>query len=76
MKTEYKWIAQDKDGRICMFELEPVTTLSPYTWSTGYGCRDIGEVIQNNNLESSLINLETHDYKWLGDWQEVEVPIE
>lgn len=57
---EYRWIAQDKDGEIYMYQREP----EPLTvsWFVN-GWKKISRGRYNKKWQLSLINLETHDYK-------------
>lgn len=63
---EYKWIAQDKDGAICLFVDKPVD-IDEVFWlrQGGYILKqqDLGRGHFLTNWRDSLINLETHDYK-------------
>ncbi len=65
-KTRWKWIAQDKDGKIYKYDSKP------NAWSTVFipkGDEDYESVqckiegLTKHDWKESLINLETHDYK-------------
>lgn len=59
---EYKWIAQDYDGRVDMYPDKPQH--DHRAWLTiGYKNIVKGSDIRPGNWKNSLINLETHDYK-------------
>lgn len=61
---EYKWIAQDSDGRIDMYEIKPIYIKCNGWWDSDDGARlFVGHEIQIQDAQNSLINLETHDYK-------------
>lgn len=57
---EYKWIAQDKDGKIFKFQTKPQAYVTKWFYG-GHNFYQYGK--ENSNWENSLINLETHDYK-------------
>jgi len=60
---DYKWIAQDKDGQIVKFSEEPFT--DPNSWWNRLTPHQVvsDSHVKVENWKSSLINLETHDYK-------------
>lgn len=58
--TEYKWIAQDKYGGIYKYHEQP--TCRKIDWYS-FVWQLIEEAQENEAWQSSLINLETHDYK-------------
>ena len=55
-----KWIAQDKNGNITTYSKEPIR--DSVEWYVG-AIETVFHGSKNPNWESSLINLETHDYK-------------
>lgn len=63
-----KWIAQDRDGRICKFMDKPyINATQNYRFVTSNGnCGVLQESLcgkKTKGWKQSLINLETHDYK-------------
>ena len=65
-KTKWKWIAQDKDGKIYKYDSRPSEWSAVFMPQGGDQCELIQrsiEGLKKHDWKESLINLETHDYK-------------
>ncbi len=59
--SKWKWIAQDKNGEIYKFDVEPTSNDCSFVSGGIWKLVKIGK--QNPNFRETLINLETEDYK-------------
>ena len=65
-KTKWKWIAQDKDCKICEYNSKPFLLSTVFMPQKYEVCKMIQGSIEAREIDGwkeSLINLETHDYK-------------
>ena len=65
-KTKWKWIAQDKDGKIYKYDSRPNEWSAVFMPQKDDQCELVQKEIEGltkYDWKESLINLETHDYK-------------
>jgi hypothetical protein len=64
MKREYRWIAQDWDGRVCGYEeIKPNIFNITQQWSNNNDYKLIHNGTQNPNWQDSIIELEKESYE-------------
>lgn len=69
--SKWKWIAQDEDGEIYKFGVEPTSNDCAFVSGGIWKLVKIGK--QNPNFRETLINLETEDYK-IKNWILTRIP--